>query len=209
MAQAVIVQSVPHRSRGKDKRETIMKAAEKLFTAGRFHEITMDHVAAAAGVAKGTLYGHFRDKEDLFFQTCATGFDELCEVIAAASPPEAPFEQRLVATCRRISQFVDRRRQLMRLMQAEENRLSCCKGGMHDLWMEKRGKLVAALETILAKGVADGILRRDVSLEVLANVLLGMLRTRDRRLANAPPSMRRHEVIVELFCRGACLPESS
>jgi AcrR family transcriptional regulator len=206
MADTTIMQTEPHRSRGKDKRETIMKAAERLFTSRRFHEITMDHVAAAAGVAKGTLYGHFRDKEDLFFQTCATGFDELCAVVEAASPQDAPFEQRLVATCRRISQFVDRRRELMRLMQAEENRLSCCKGGMHDLWMEKRANLVAAIEKILAKGAADGILRSDVSLEVLANVLLGMLRTRDRRLANAPPSMRRHEVIVELFCRGACLP---
>ncbi len=186
-----------------------MKAAERLFTSRRFHEITMDHVAAEAGVAKGTLYGHFQDKDDLFFQTCASGFDELCEVVDAASPPDAAFERRLVATCRRLSQFVDRRRDLMRLMQAEENRLSCCKGGMHDLWMEKRAKLVAAIAKILADGAADGILRRDVSLEVLANVLLGMLRTRDRRLADAPPSMRRHEVIVELFCRGACLPDKS
>jgi AcrR family transcriptional regulator len=186
-----------------------MKAAEKLFTSRRFHEITMDHVAAAAGVAKGTLYGHFRDKEDLFFQTCTSGFDQLCEIVTAASSPDAPFERGLVATCRKISQFMDRRHQLMLMMQSEDNRVSCCKGGIHDRWMEKRGRLVAALETILAKGAADGILRRDVSLEVLANVLLGMLRTRDRRLANAPPSMRRHEVIVELFCRGACLPESS
>ena len=35
----------------------------------------MDHVAAAAGVAKGTLYGHFEDKEDLFFQMCSGGFN--------------------------------------------------------------------------------------------------------------------------------------
>jgi AcrR family transcriptional regulator len=180
-----------------------MRAAEKLFTSRRFHEITMDHVAEAAGVAKGTLYGHFRDKDDLFFQICTSGFDELCELIPSASPRGASFEQRLLATCRRISQFMDRRRELMRMTQAEENRLSCCKGGLHDRWMDKRRKLVSAVETVLAEGVAQGKLRRDISLEVLANVLLGMLRTRGRRLADAPPSMRRHEVIVELFFRGA------
>ncbi len=186
-----------------------MKAAERLFTSRRFHEITMDHVAAAAGVAKGTLYGHFQDKDDLFFQTCTSGFDELCEIVMGASSPEAPFEKRLLETCRKISQFMDRRHQLMRMMQSEENRFSCCKGGLHDRWMEKRGRLVASIETLLSKGVSDGTVRRDVPLEVLANVLMGMLRARDRGLANAPPSMRRHEVIVELFCRGVCLPDPS
>jgi len=138
MSRTAMTPTSPHRSRGKDKRETIMKAAEKLFTSRRFHEITMDHVAAAAGVAKGTLYGHFRDKEDLFFQTCTSGFDQLCEIVTAASSPDAPFERGLVATCRKISQFMDRRHQLMVMMQSEDNRVSCCKGGIHDRWMEKR-----------------------------------------------------------------------
>ncbi len=71
------------------------------------------------------------------------------------------------------------------MMQAEESRLSCCKGGLHDRWMDKRRKLVAAVESVLARGVEAGTIRRDVPLEVLANVLMGMLRTRDRSLAGA------------------------
>ena len=97
---------------------------------------------------------------------------------------------------------MDQRVQLLRMMQAEESRLSCCKGGLHDRWMDKRRKLVAAVESVLARGVEAGTIRRNVPLEVLANVLMGMLRTRDRSLAGAPPTMRRHEVIVDLFCRG-------
>ena len=57
---------MPHRSRGKDKRETIMKAAEKLFTSRRFHEITMDHVAAAAGVPARAGYARVAASRQYF-----------------------------------------------------------------------------------------------------------------------------------------------
>ena len=63
------------------KRDQIMKAAEHLFTNRRFHEITLDQVARAAGVGKGTIYLHFADKDDLFFQVATSGFTQLCEII--------------------------------------------------------------------------------------------------------------------------------
>lgn len=191
------------RSRGRDKRRLVLAAAEKLFTTRRFHEITMDHVAAEAGVAKGTLYGHFRDKEDLFFQVCIGGFDELCELLSDLAVPTAKFQSLLLETCRRISGFMEHRKELMQMMQAEENRLSCGKGGLWERWMQKRRELVEAVKAILTVGVEQRHLRRDIPLEVLANVLLGMLRARGRGLADAPASMRKHEVIVELFCNGA------
>ena len=38
---------------------------------------------------------------------------------------------------------------------------------------------------------------------VLANFLLGMLRTRARDLADCPHAHKRYEVVVDVFCRGA------
>jgi hypothetical protein len=38
---------------------------------------------------------------------------------------------------------------------------------------------------------------------VLANFLLGMLRTRARDLADYPEPLRRYELVVDVFCRGA------
>jgi AcrR family transcriptional regulator len=169
----------------------------------------MDDVAAAAGVAKGTLYGYFRDKEDLFFKTCTSGFDDLCELVAWTGPSDQPFRQQLLGACRQISRFADRRHQLMRMIQVEESRMSYCKGGVHDHWMAKRENLVAAVGKILANGVADGAIRSDVPIEVLANILLGMLRARAHGLAKAPPSLRRHELIVDLFCNGAAAKHSA
>jgi TetR/AcrR family fatty acid metabolism transcriptional regulator len=189
---------------GKDgKSQQIMQAAERLFTSRRFHEITMDDVAREAGVGKGTIYRYFQDKDDLFFRTATSGFDELCDLLWRKVPGNASFAQQLLIACRQISRFFERRRQLSRMMQTEEGRVSWGSGQLHQHWMDHRKGLVAAVADMIRKGVAEGEVREDIAPEVLANYLLGMLRTRGRDLCDAPQAMRQHEVVVELFCRGA------
>src|SRR5258708_16501064 len=48
------------------RREAILKAALSVFAAHGFEAARLEDVAARAGVAKGTLYLYFRDKEALF-----------------------------------------------------------------------------------------------------------------------------------------------
>ena len=187
----------------RDRRHQIMQAAERLFTSRRFHEITMDDVAQAAQVGKGTLYRYFADKDDLFFQTATSGFDELCGLLERKVPEHAAFAEQILAVCRQVSDFFLRRRPLFRMMQAEDSRMLLCRGSLHDRWMEKRKALVAAVAQILKKGVAEGALRDDVPAEILAQFLLGMLRTRGRDLDEAPEPFQKHEIVVDLFCRGA------
>lgn len=47
-------------------KKIIFEAAIKLFSEKGFHKSTMDDIAEAAKVAKGTLYYHFSSKEDIF-----------------------------------------------------------------------------------------------------------------------------------------------
>ena len=207
-----------------DKRHEIMQAAEKLFTSRRFHEITLDDVAASAGVGKGTIYRHFRDKDDLFFRTATAGFDELCGLISRKVHGEAPFSEQLVDACEGISTFLDRRRPLFRMMQTEDGRPtrpslrseSGDRGMFHRssasvpplragraMWREKQKALLTAVASVLRKGVDEGRLRRDIPPEVLASYLLAMLRTRTREATDVSCALRRLEVITDLFYRGA------
>ncbi len=174
-----------------------MQAAERLFTSRRFHEITMDDVAKEAGVGKGTIYRYFHDKDDLFFQTATAGFDELCNLLQRRCPPMRCFTDQLLIACRQIGKFFCRRQQLLRLMQNEEGRMAWCRGEMHERWAERRKKIVESLAQMIEKGVSEGAIREDIPAEVLANFLLGMLRTRGRDLGGAPPDMREHEIVVE------------
>ncbi|TCP58016.1 TetR family transcriptional regulator [Tumebacillus sp. BK434] len=48
-----------------DKRRAILEAAAKRFSTSGFHETKVGEIAEDAGIAKGTVYLHFKDKESL------------------------------------------------------------------------------------------------------------------------------------------------
>jgi AcrR family transcriptional regulator len=47
-------------------KDIIFKSAVKIFSNNGYNGATMDAIAADAGVAKGTLYYHFKSKEKIF-----------------------------------------------------------------------------------------------------------------------------------------------
>ncbi len=186
-----------------DKRQEIMGAAEMLFSDRRFHEVTLDEIAQAARVGKGTIYRFFSSKDDLFFQTATSGFDELCEVIEKGVCHQKDFTGQLLGACEEITQFFHRRRQMFRMMQMEEGRVIWSQGSLWNLWMSHREKLVKALARILDLGSTENKIRTDVPTTVLADFLLGMLRTRSRYLLGVEDSIKRLEVLLNIFLFGA------
>jgi hypothetical protein len=124
-------------------------------------------------------------------------------VLADEAPPEAPFEDRLLLACRRISDFFHARRQWFRLMQTEESRMMCGRGQARSQWLQQRANLAAAVAAVLRIGVDEGKIRDDIPAEVLASFLLGMLRTRARDLAESSPAHADLHLVVDLFRQGA------
>ena len=75
-------------------RERILQAAARLFYAQGFHSTGIDRIIAEAGVAKMSLYQHFRSKEELIGAFLARRDDFWCDwlqgrVEALASTPRA------------------------------------------------------------------------------------------------------------------------
>jgi TetR/AcrR family transcriptional regulator, mexJK operon transcriptional repressor len=56
----------PGRPKDLEKRAAILEAAKNLFPQRGFAGVSMDAIAAEAGVSKLTVYSHFTDKETLF-----------------------------------------------------------------------------------------------------------------------------------------------
>jgi AcrR family transcriptional regulator len=179
-----------------------MRAAEKLFTSRRFHEITLEDIVREAHVGKGTIYTYFKDKDDLFLQVAISGFDELCDLVRQRVTSEAPFREQLRQVCEAISAFFQRRRQLFRMMQSEDARMPWCGGRTGQQWMEKRRELVSALGPVMKRGQDERLARDDLPPETLAMLLLGLLRTRGRMLREAGMAMD-DEMLVDLFLSGA------
>src|SRR4051794_18023136 len=62
-------------SRGDTTRLKIMGVVREMLAAGTFHESTVEEVADRAGVARATLYQHFRSRLDLVDAICETFAD--------------------------------------------------------------------------------------------------------------------------------------
>ena len=163
----------------------------------------MDEVARVADVGKGTIYLYFSDKEDLFFQTAVAGFDEMCELLRQNATSGITFRDGLLRTCETVSGFFRQRRPLFLMMLSQGERAMERGGGLRQRWLERRKNMTGAVAAIIAGGMASGDIRPDISAEILAEYLLGMLRTRAWELADQPEPMRSREALVDLFTTGA------
>lgn len=190
-------------ARKNDKRQQIMRAAERLFSGKRFHEVTISDVARIARVGKGTIYQYFEDKEDLFFQTLTSGFDEMCEALQGTVPQNAPFGEQLMGACATIDGVFASRKHLFEMLQVEDARMAALKGKVRQSWLEHHNKLAAALGGVIARGVGEGAIRRDLAPKTLAILLLGLLKTRAQQLEKTPEQFSSLEAIIALFLRGA------
>ena len=187
----------------RNKKHDIMAAAENLFSNRSYHEVTLDEIAHQAKVGKGTLYRYFSNKDDLFFQTATSGFDELCAAILNLKIEGKTFTEQLLTVCSEIEQFFFHRRQLFRLMQIEEARVIWGQGSMWDLWLFRRRKMVQAVSEILDAGVKEEQIRTDIPTPILADFLLGMLRSRARYFVKIDDAFRRLEILLDVFIYGA------
>lgn len=111
----------PREARQAERREAILAAALEEFSASGFAATRLDDVARRAGVAKGTIYLYFEDKESLFQELVRAMLGPLVGTIEAA--PMADLSARAVAEAiadmfvREI--FGTRRKDVIRLIIAE------------------------------------------------------------------------------------------
>jgi TetR/AcrR family transcriptional repressor of mexJK operon len=74
-----------------------MMAAHRLFTSETFDVVTMEAVAALAGVSKMTVYSHFHDKETLFETIVANTADQMFGTLSGPDSSDEGLRERLVA----------------------------------------------------------------------------------------------------------------
>ncbi|MFT3761490.1 MAG: TetR/AcrR family transcriptional regulator [Pseudoxanthomonas sp.] len=86
----------PGRPKDLGKRAAILEAAKQLFVREGYG-VSMDQIAAAAGVSKLTVYSHFGDKEALFTEAIRAKCDELLPKGLFRPDPQAPLREQLLA----------------------------------------------------------------------------------------------------------------
>jgi AcrR family transcriptional regulator len=104
------------------RRQAILEAALGVFVAQGFAAAKLDDVAEKAGVAKGTIYLHFKDKQDLFEQMVRAAVSPVIERLEVlAQVPDLPAETvlRSLYTVFRTEVLGTSRKDLLRLVITE------------------------------------------------------------------------------------------
>lgn len=97
-------------------KKAIFMGAIDVFSKSGYEKSTMDEVAKAAGVAKGTLYYHFKSKEELFYFVVQTGIDLVKEdIVKTADSIEDPMDK-VKAISRLELQYVYDNKDLFRVI---------------------------------------------------------------------------------------------
>lgn len=79
------------RADARRNRESILAAADRLFAAApSSRDVSMDDVAAAAGVGKGTLFRRFGDRDGLLQSLIAEKQRSLQQLVVDGTPPLGP-----------------------------------------------------------------------------------------------------------------------
>jgi AcrR family transcriptional regulator len=147
-------------ARQAERRDAILAAALEEFAVAGFAATRLDDVARRAGVAKGTIYLYFRDKESLFQELVRTTLSPIVGSIETAQVRDIP--ARMIAETiadifvREI--FATRRKDVVRLIITEGARFPKIAEFYYHEVIER---VVAALRAMLSRAVARGELSSD------------------------------------------------
>lgn len=89
--------NAPGRPKDPGKRAAILDAAKRLFVSQGFERVSMDQIAAEAGVSKLTVYSHFGDKESLFAEAVRAHCEQGMPTSLFDAEPGTPLRERLLA----------------------------------------------------------------------------------------------------------------
>jgi AcrR family transcriptional regulator len=152
-------------------RRAILEATEELLTRHRPDEVTIEQVAAAAGVGKGTVFHRFGSRMGLMVALMQERALELGELVKSGEPPlgpGAPARDRLLAFLSTVVEVVGRNKGLMAALGQEVAAMARPHNGparehpIYDMWHSHVSALITAE-------------RPDLDADLLADLLLAGL----------------------------------
>lgn len=142
-------------ARSAARREAILAAALDEFSARGFEATRLDDVAKRAGIAKGTIYLYFRDKESLFQELIREMLTPLVGTIEAMGAADMPLAQVAghIADLFMREVYETRRKDVIRLMISEGRRFPKL---AEFYYREVLARIIAAVRALLARAAARG-----------------------------------------------------
>lgn len=149
-------------------REAIIEAAARVFQTKGYHAASVQDIADAVGILKGSLYHHFESKEELLYLIVKEPRARLYKTVADIVADDAPAGQKLRrAILAHLEAFDQHYPHLFVYLREREEMTRRFRGAPKEYeryWQQ-----------ILREGVKSGEFRADLDVEVVSFGLLGMV----------------------------------
>ncbi|WP_338131388.1 TetR/AcrR family transcriptional regulator [Cohnella rhizosphaerae] len=140
-----------------DRRKQVLETAARSFAAFGYKATTMDQVAKAAGVGKGTIYTFFANKEELFEQIVRELIAELKAVAERTLDPALPFADNLLRILQQVLAYRDRHGLVVKLSQeVREFGTPMANGGLEAI----ERSIIAYIAGHVGEAIAKGEVRQ-------------------------------------------------
>jgi AcrR family transcriptional regulator len=137
----------------------ILQAARTVFARSGYNDATIDEIAEAAGVAKGTVYLYFESKRELFLATLRAGVLELHAEVQREIDDAATAADKIRAFIRGRLAYCDRNRDLFGIYYTEFASLQVHASDEAPAFQDLYDQQAALLESILRRGIRQGEIR--------------------------------------------------
>jgi len=103
--------------------KAILDTAAKLFSEKDFHTVTVDEIAEKVGLAKGTLYLYFKNKDDLFYSIIQEKTTELSKRLQYAIQEDKSYMERFENLIRSYILFFKEHEPFYKIIHSEKPRV--------------------------------------------------------------------------------------
>ncbi len=159
----------------------ILEAARKVFAGKGFHDATIDDVAEAAGLAKGTVYLYYRSKRDLYWAALKDGIltmnEEMKRKVEAADTVQEKIRDFITL---KVNYF-EENRDFFKIYHAEFGNALMHPAHIHkdftDLYLRQARVLEAVLRDAVRRRAIRN-LRPDAAAFAISDLIRGMITQR-------------------------------
>jgi AcrR family transcriptional regulator len=137
----------------------ILEAARSVFATKGFNDATVDDIANAAGVAKGTVYLYYRSKRDIYFSALKFGIQQMYAVLDEQLKAESTTEGKLRALIAVKLAYFDENRDFFKIYYSELGNLCIHPGAIDSEFKTLYLEQAKVIESILKEGARRKVLR--------------------------------------------------
>jgi AcrR family transcriptional regulator len=162
----------------------ILEAARKVFAKRGFNQTTVDGIASAAGIAKGTIYLYFHSKREIYLEALKRDILALHAETNSRVAASRTIDEKIRAFISTRVRYLEENRDFFKIYYSEFANffipLAATPKGFRELYLQQ----AKMLESVLREAVREGIIRKvcphttalriyDMTLGLAAQRLLG------------------------------------